>query len=109
MAFAKTERELWTPGCGRPHPDIELIMEWASGKHAHIVCERPLLCPVDQIFPTWNCQTSKFYAEGSDAAQAAKKGYVHKYVLPTVAPRLPSFNQVRRETPPPAQQRLDLS
>lgn len=46
----------WAPGCGRPHPDYDLIMMWADGKVPRIETTRNNAGgkPLPQQFPTWN-------------------------------------------------------
>lgn len=54
--------ELWIPGCGRPHPDAELIKDWADGKVAFIETTRRGTNGVSytQQFPCWNPNSSTY-------------------------------------------------
>ena len=56
----KTKQPIWTPGCGRPHPDIELIKAWAEGKVMLVDKQRVTDDgrkygePVKAQYPCWN-------------------------------------------------------
>ena len=56
----------WTPGCGRPHPEFELIKAWAEGRITLIEKQRvtpegkPYGQPVRVQYPCWNPEDWKF-------------------------------------------------
>lgn len=56
----------WTPGCGRPHPELELITAWAQGKITLIEKQRVTGDgkvygePVRVQYPCWNPDSWKF-------------------------------------------------
>lgn len=52
------KRSLWVPGCGAPHPDIELIKAWAEGKvplvdKQRVAGGKPFGSPLHQQYPCW--------------------------------------------------------
>lgn len=57
---------IWTPGCGRPHPELALIQLWAEGKITLIEKQRVTEQgknygePVRVQYPCWNPDTWKF-------------------------------------------------
>jgi hypothetical protein len=65
MSFAK-HIPLWTPGCGRPHPDAELIKTWAEGKITLVEKQRithdgvKYGQPLRVQYPCWNPDDWKF-------------------------------------------------
>lgn len=51
---------IWTPGCGRPHPELDLILLWAEGKVTLVDKQRitddgrAYGEPVKAQYPCWN-------------------------------------------------------
>jgi hypothetical protein len=62
----KKTQPIWTPGCGRPHPDLALILLWAEGKITLIEKQRVsdegknYGEPVRVQYPCWNPDSWKF-------------------------------------------------
>lgn len=56
----------WTPGCGRPHPDADLIRAWAEGKVMLVEKQRVTTegktygQPLRVQYPCWNSDEWKF-------------------------------------------------
>lgn len=44
----------WFPGCGKPHPNVELIKDWADGNVASVQVTRLGCKPVMQAYPGWH-------------------------------------------------------
>ena len=62
----------WFPGCGRPHPSLELITSWAKGEVAAVKVSAPFGTPVNQQYPSWRPE--------NDHSKACDKEYMRAFM-----------------------------